>query len=90
MMYQDSTGLVFLNYSSAFGFIGNIFFALKKIKTLFGIPSRAAGWFYRGIGSMVSLKYIQTDQGKVRSHPMLWAFLIPLILIGISFCWYYV
>jgi Zn-dependent protease with chaperone function len=90
MMYQDSTGLVFLNYSSAFGFIGNIFFALKKIKTLFGIPSRAAGWFYRGGGSVVSLKYIQTDQGKVRSHPMLWAFLIPLILIGISFYLYYV
>ena len=90
MMYQDSTGLVFLNYSSAFGFIGNIFFALTKIKKLFSIPSRAAGWFYRGIGSMVSLKYIQTDQGKVRSHPIWWAFLIPLILIGISFYWYYI
>src|SRR3990172_7119163 len=88
MMYQDSTGLVFLNYSSAFGFIGNIFFALTKIKKLFGIPSRAAGWFYRGIGSMVSLKYLQTEQEKVRSHPILWAFLLPLILIIISLYWY--
>ncbi len=88
MMYQDSTGLVFLNYSSAFGFIGNIIFALKKIKTLFGVPSRAAGWFYRGIGSMISLKYIQTEQEKVRSHPILWAFLLPLILIIISLYWY--
>lgn len=84
MMYQDSTGLVLLNYSSAFGFIGNIIFALKKIKTLFGIPSRAAGWFYRGIGSMISLKYIQTEQGKVKSHPILWASLLPIILIIIS------
>jgi len=84
MMYQDSTGLIFLNFSSIFGFIGNIIFALKKIKTLFGVPSRAAGWFYRGIGSMVSLKYIQTEQGKVRSHPVLWAFIPPLILIVIS------
>ena len=90
MMYQDSTGLVFLSYSSAFGFIGNIFFALKKIKTLFGIPSRAAGWFYRGIGSMISLKYLQTDQEKVRSHPILWALLIPLILVGISLYRYYI
>lgn len=88
MMYQDSTGLVFLNYSSAFGFIGNIIFALKKIKTLFGLPSRAAGWFYRGVGSMISLKYIQTEQDKVRSHPILWAFLLPLILIIISLYWY--
>lgn len=90
MMYQDTTGLVFLNYNSAFGFIGNIFFALKKIKTLFGVPSHAAGWFYRGIGSMVSLKYLQTDKGKVRSHPILWAFLIPLIMIGVSLYWYYI
>jgi len=90
MMYQDSTGLIFLNYSSAFGFIGNIFFALKKIKTLFSVPSRAAGWFYRGIGSMVSLKYIQTEQSKMRSHPILWAFLLPLIFIGISLFWYFV
>jgi len=84
MMYQDSTGLVFLNYSSAFGSIGNIFFSLKKIKTLFETPSCATGWFYRGIGSMVSLKYIQTDQEKVKSYPILWAFLGPFILIGIS------
>lgn len=90
MMYQDSTGLIFLNYSSAFGFIGNVFFALKKIKTLFSAPSRAAGWFYRGIGSMVSLKYIQTDQSKVRSHPILWTFLLPLIFIGISLWLYFV
>jgi hypothetical protein len=90
MMYQDSTGLVFLNYSSAFGFIGNAIFALKKIKTLFGVPSQAAGWFYRDIGSMVSLKYIQTEQGIVRSHPILWAFLLPLIFIGISLWWYFI
>lgn len=84
MMYQDSTGLVFLDYSSQFGFIGNFFFALNKIKTLFGVPSRATGWFFRGIGSMVSLEYLQTRQGKVMSYPILWAFLVPLILIGIS------
>jgi Zn-dependent protease with chaperone function len=89
MMYQDSTGLVFLNYSSAFGFIGNIIFALKKIKTLFNVPSRAVGWFYRGIGSMISLKYIQTEKEKVRSHPILWSLFLPLILIIVSFCWYF-
>jgi len=84
MMYQDSTGLIFLNYSSAFGLIGDIFFALREIKKLFGVPSRAVGWFYRGIGSRVVLKYLQTDREKVRSHPILWTFLMPLILIIIS------
>ena len=90
MMYQDSTGLVFLDYNSALGWMGNIFFAIKKIKTLFGIPSQAVGWFYRGIGSMVSLKYLQTEQEKVRSHPVLWALLMPLILLGISLWWCYI
>ncbi len=88
MMYQDTTGLVFLNYNSAFGFISNIVFALGKIKTLLGVPSRAAGWFYRDIGSMISLKYIQTEQVKVRSHPILWSFLLPLILFITSLYWY--
>jgi Zn-dependent protease with chaperone function len=88
MMYQDSTGLVFLNYSSAFGFVGNIIFALGKIKKLFNVPSLAVGWFYRGIGSMISLKYIQTEQEKVISHPILWSLLLPLILIIVSLWWY--
>ncbi len=86
MMYQDSTGLIFLNYNSALGFLGNLFFALKRLKTLINVPSQAAGWFFRGLGSTVSLRYIQTDQKKIRSHPILWLFLVPIVLI---FCSYY-
>lgn len=90
MMYQDSTGLVFLDYTSIFGFIGNIFFALNKIKKLLGAPSHAAGWFYRSMGSMVSLKYLKTEQEMVKSHPIIWAIFLPLILIGISLLLYFV
>jgi Zn-dependent protease with chaperone function len=84
MMYQDSTGLIFLDYSSLFGFIGNLFFAVKKIKTLFTVPSRAVGWFYRGMGSLVSLKYLKTEKETVRSHPVFWSFMLPLLLICFS------
>jgi hypothetical protein len=85
MMYQDSTGLIFLDYSSSFGFIGNLFFAIGKIKTLFSIPSRAVGWFHRSMGSSVSLQYVQTEKETVKSHPALWSIVVALTLICISF-----
>lgn len=87
MMYQDQTGLTFLDYKSGFWIIGDLFFALKKIKTLFNIPSKAEGWFFRGMGSSVALRYIQTENSIVRSHPILWSFLLPLILISLSVMW---
>lgn len=84
MMYQDNTGLTFLDYHSFFGFIGDFFFALGKIKTLFGIPSKARGWYFRTMGSYVALKSVQTDQETVSSHPVLWSIVIPAILILVS------
>ncbi len=85
MMYQDATGLIFLDYNSSFGFIGDFIFSLKKIKTLFEKPSQAAGWFFRGMGSSISLKSIKTEDGTVvRSHPILWTFVLALFLVGIT------
>lgn len=89
MMLQDKTGLTFLDYNSFFGFIGNFFFAVKRIKNLIGENVKAEGWFFRGMSSLVALSYIQTDKEKIRSHPILWSFLVPLILIGISLFWFY-
>ena len=89
MMYQDKTGLVFLDYTSLFGFIGNLFFALKKIKTLFNVPSRASGWFYRGIGSMVLLRRVEANETRAQSYPVLWASVFPLILIALSLWLYF-
>lgn len=84
MMYQDKTGLTFLDYNSIFGFIGNFFFALGKIKTLFNLHSKAEGWFFRGMSSLVSLRYVQVDNTIIRSHPVIWSVVLPLILIGVS------
>lgn len=84
MMYQDKTGLTFLDYNSAFGFIGDWIFALGKIKKLFSVPSKAEGWFFRSMSSMVSLRYIQTEKEKISSHPILWSLFTPTLLICIS------
>ena len=88
MMFKDATGLTFLNYNSLFGFIGNIFFALGKIKTLFSVPSEATGWFYRSMGSFVSLKTLKTEKETVKSHPIIWSLIFPILLIGGSAYWY--
>lgn len=85
MMYQDKTGLTFLDYNSLFSFVGNFFFALGKIKTLFNVPSKAEGWFFRQMSSIVSLRYIQTDKETIESHPILWSFVLSVILFGVSY-----
>src|SRR5207253_10811837 len=84
MMYQDDTGLIFLDYSSVSGVIGNIFFALTKIKSLFGAPSRAVGWFYRNIGSRVSLQYLESEHETIKSRPVLWRLVWSALLVLLS------
>lgn len=84
MMYQDKTGIIFLNFNSIFGFIGNLFFSLKKLKTLIGVPSEVTGWFYRGMGSMIELKRLKTSDRTINSHPIFWSFLSSMALIALS------
>jgi hypothetical protein len=84
MMYQDKTGIIFLNFSSIFGFIGNLFFSLKKLKTLIGVPSEITGWFYRGMGSMIELKNLKTSDRTINSHPIFWSLLSSVSLIALS------
>lgn len=81
MMYQDKTGLIFLDYNSIFWFIGDIFFALGKIKTLYNIDSTVEGWYFRGMGSTIALRYIKTEKDFVRSHPILWSIIAPIVVI---------
>lgn len=88
MMYQDKTGMIFLDFTHAFGFLGNIFFALKKIKNLFQVPSQAAGWFYRGMGAHVALRSLKLDAATIKSHPVAWAIVGPLLLMCASIVWF--
>ncbi len=88
IMYQDNSGIIFLDYNSAINFIGNIFFGLTKIKNLFGINSQAVGWFYRGVSSKLALRYLQTEKEVIRSHPILWQVIKSMFLISISFIWF--
>ncbi len=84
MMYQDKTGLIFVNYHSALGFLGNILFALRKVKKLMGLPSVAEGWFHRHMASMLTLRRLETGEGVTKSYRHVWSRIWPSLLIIIS------
>jgi hypothetical protein len=88
-MYQDKTGMIFLDFTHVFGFLGNIFFALKKVKNLFQVPSQAYGWFYRGMGAHMSLQRLTTEKETIKSHPVAWSLVAPILLIGVSLMWFF-
>ena len=89
VMYQDSTGLIFLDYSSLFGFIGNLFFAINQVKKIIGTPSTVDAWFFRGMGPYAVMKKMKTTSETIVSHPILWSILKGLFFIGISLFIYY-
>lgn len=83
LMYQDKSGLIFMDYHSAFSFLGNIFFALKKVKKLLGQPSSATGWFYRSIASSLVLRRIDVEgqEKPIKSRRREWSFVWALMFI---------
>lgn len=85
LMFQDNGGLVYMDYNSSLGFLGNLFFALAKIKKIIGQAASAEGWFFRGIGQIVTLDNITTaTEGKIKSYPRLWVVLSSIAIVAVG------
>lgn len=85
VMLQDSKGLIYLNYESAFSFLGNLFFALGRVRKLIGKKASSTGWFFRDIGHHFDIKEMKPEgEGAIKSHPKLWGMIFGIILIGLS------
>jgi hypothetical protein len=85
MMFQDKTGLIFMDYHSVFSFFGNLFFALKKVKKLLGQQVAASGWFYRNIASALVLQRMEIQgQKPIKSYRRAWSFVWAVVLIVIG------
>jgi len=80
MMFQDSSGIIYLNYNSILGFLGNMFFAIGKVKQLLGQSAKADGWFFRGIAQSITLKKLHHAGGTITSHPKAWSIIINILL----------
>lgn len=66
--FKDKTGMVYLDYSSRFGALGNFFFGWSKAGQYVGQPVSLTGWFRRGIAAKVDLNEMECDQGLVKSY----------------------
>lgn len=88
---EDNGGLTYLDYNSSVGFLGDLFFALAKVRSIVGQPVVAEGWFFRGVSQYVSLDTVETidyathTKKTINSYPKLWSILggAALFLIGV-------
>ncbi len=82
-MLQDRTGVVYVNYESLWGPLGNLFFGARKGKELIGQEVEAVGWFRRGMMPQFDLREMTTASGdRIKSYTFLWALLPGLIALA--------
>ncbi len=88
MMFQDATGLIYLNFESIIPFIGNLWFALKKVEPLIGSRAQLSGWFVRSLGQQIILDELSSPAlgESVKSRQRTWAFIAGFlwIVLGIG------
>ena len=79
MLMQDKTGLIYVDYESRFGWIGNLFYSLKKAAENIGKDVRTSGWFFRDMSSRIVADRITGEGIDLKGGVRLW------MLIGIMF-----
>lgn len=81
MMFQDNTGLMYLDYKAGIPIIGDVIFAWKKVKQLFGQAMRANGWFFRSNLQYIVLDSLELESKKIRSYAKFWNIGMGLFLL---------
>lgn len=88
MMFQDKTGIIYLNYESIFPFLGNLMFAWKKLENLLMKPAETTGWFLRGSTHHIELYRFYSEGKTIKSYARYWMFIgfifNAIILVGIA------
>lgn len=87
MMFQDDTGLIYLNYESAIPALGNLIFAWKSAETLVGKPAQAEGWFVRGATHHLELKNLTAESRKINSYVKILPLAFGAILTFAALVW---
>src|SRR3989338_5410426 len=85
MMFQDSTGLLYLNYEIALPFFGNLLFGISKVKHLVGKRAQARGWFVRGVSQHMELAQFEADGELIKSYVRFWGvfgYIFSVLLLG--------
>jgi hypothetical protein len=86
MIEDRQGGLMVINYESPLGFLGNWWFATRRVGRLMQQQVRVLGWFRRGVSQLVDLKSLHTQTGElVNSWTAFWGKCggILVLLVGI-------
>lgn len=67
MMFKDDTGLMYLQYESWLGGLGNMLFAWRGINDYLGNDVALRGWYFRGLMPHVGLRRIASDTDETTS-----------------------
>jgi Zn-dependent protease with chaperone function len=85
MMFQDKTGLIYLNYEGLIPFFSNLVFAIFKLEKLVGKSCKVFGWFIRGLSPRIELKTILTEGKEIKSWVRFLGIIVgvAIVLIGV-------
>ncbi len=64
MIADRSAGLMMINYESVLGFLGNFWFATRRVGKLMDQQVCVVGWFRRGMSQQVDLKSLRSQDGQ--------------------------
>jgi hypothetical protein len=77
-------GIIALNYESLFGFVGNWWFAARRVSRLIGQSVQATGWFRRGVSQQIDLKSLQSAGDRIGSRTAFWGRVGGILVLAIG------
>ena len=82
---DDQTGLLYIDFKALVPGIGDLFFALSKLKQVLGKHGTFKGWFFRDLSGKLVLAQAEVEGNVIHSHPRAWGLFrgAVLILVGI-------
>jgi len=87
VMLQDQTGLMYMDYQAGIPLIGNLIFALAKVKKLIGQPVQARGWFFRSNYQFLVLSSMQNSASVYKSYAKFWNVVVGLFAMFFGVIW---
>jgi Zn-dependent protease with chaperone function len=84
MIEDPAGGLMAINYESPFGFLGNWWFAWRRVGKLMQQKVQVVGWFRRSVSQQIDLKRMETGGDKISSWTGFWgkAGGVVVLLVG--------
>jgi len=84
MMFEDKSGILYLDYQAGIPIIGNIIFAWKKVREILGQPMKTKGWFFRSNIQNLVIDEFAYNGEHIKSYNRFWGIAIGLLIIIIG------